>query len=130
MKFDPADPKYNHCLRKEIMALEKNVNHIIAPKPKLLTDGKAPIGTPIDLFIRYEGSTDFRDYSIHRFVDRDGSPITFYGTIKNSPLKIDDLQAGDCVKAYGRIAKYGQYQGLNQTRISHVKILENKGKKS
>lgn len=124
MKFDPTDPKYNHCLRKEIVMLQNS------DKPKLLTDGKAPIGTPIDLFIRYEGSTDFRDYSIHRFVDREGTPITFYGTIKKSPLKVEDLQSGDCVKAYGRIAKYGQYQGLNQTRISHVKILENKGKKS
>ncbi len=95
----------------------------------LLMNGKAEIGTPVELFIKLVESKDFRDYSIHTFVTKDGSIVTMYGTVKKSPVKIEEIEIGDCVEATGRIAKYGQFGGNNQTRISHVKITENKGSK-
>ena len=127
---DPQDPKYNHCLKKEIMALEKNVDHVVAPKSRLLTDGEARLGTPVEVFVKLVESRDFRDYSLHTLVDREGSVVTFYGTVKNTPVKMEDVSIGDCIKVKGRIAKYGQWGGENQTRISHVKILYNKGSKT
>lgn len=95
----------------------------------LLTNGKASIGTPIDLFIKLVETRKFREYSLHSFVTKDGSIVTFYGTVKKSPVKIEELEIGDCVEVHGRIAKYGQFKGKNQTRISHVKINVNKGAK-
>ena len=128
---DPQDPKYNHCLKKEIMALEKNVNHVVAPKSKLLTNGEARLGTPVEIFVKLVESRDFRgEYALHTLVDREGNIVTFYGTVKNTPVKMEDVAVGDCIKVKGRIAKYGQWGGENQTRISHVKILYNKGMKS
>ncbi len=112
------------------MALEKNVDHVVAPKSKLLTDGEARLGTPVEVFVKLVESRDFRDYSLHTLVDREGSVVTFYGTVKNTPVKMEDVSIGDCIKVKGRIAKYGQWGGENQTRISHVKILYNKGCKS
>ena len=128
---DPQDPKYNHCLKKEIMALEKNVDQVVAPKSKLLTDGEARLGTPVEVFVKLVESRDFRgEYALHTLVDREGNIVTFYGTVKNTPVKMEDVSIGDCIKVKGRIAKYGQWGGENQTRISHVKILYNKGMKS
>ena len=113
------------------MALEKNVNHIVAPKSKLLTDGEARLGTPVELFLKLVESRDFRgEYALHTLVDRDGNIVTFYGTVKNTPVKMEDVAVGDCIKVKGRIAKYGQWGGENQTRISHVKIMYNKGSKT
>ncbi len=40
---DYQDPKYNHCLKKEIVALEKSEK-----KSRLLTDGEARLGTPVE----------------------------------------------------------------------------------
>ena len=122
---DPQDPKYNHCLKKEIVALEKSEK-----KSRLLTDGEARLGTPVEVFVKLVESRDFRDYSLHTLVDREGSVVTFYGTVKNTPVKMEDVAVGDCIKVKGRIAKYGQWGGENQTRISHVKILYNKGSKT
>ena len=127
----PQDPKYNHCLKKEIMALEKNVDQVVAPKSKLLTNGEARLGTPVEIFVKLVESRDFRgEYALHTLVDREGNIVTFYGTVKNTPVKMEDVSIGDCIKVKGRIAKYGQWGGENQTRISHVKILYNKGMKS
>ena len=124
---DYQDPKYNHCLKKEIVALEKSEK-----KSKLLTDGEARIGTPTEVFVKLVESRHFesRGYSLHTLVDREGNIVTFYGTVKNTPVKMEDVSIGDCIKIKGRIAKYGQWGGENQTRISHVKILYNKGSKA
>ena len=123
------DPRFNHCLKKEIdgkvpMGLKESES-----KSKLLTNGEARIGTPVDLFIKLVETREFREWSIHSFVTRDGSIVNFYGTVKNSPVKMDELAIGDCVEVRGRIAKYGQWKGDLTTRISHVKIISNKGKK-
>ena len=131
---NPSDPRFNHCLKKEIKQMEKNpAGYIPSSEEKryagLLTNGKASIGTPIDLFIKLVETREFREWSIHSFVTKDGSIVTFYGTVKSSPVKIEDLEIGDCVEVHGRIAKYGQFKGKNQTRISHVKIISNKGSK-
>ena len=122
--MDAKDQKFNHCLQKEIVALEK-----LEKKSELLTEGMAPIGTPMNLFIKYMETRTFRDYSIHSFVDRNGSIVTLYGTVKNTPVKIEDIEIGDCVEVTGKIAKYGHWNNNKTTRISHVKINENKGKR-
>ena len=123
---DYQDPKYNHCLKKEIVALEKSEK-----KSRLLTDGEARLGTPVEIFLKLVESRDFRgEYALHTLVDREGNIVTFYGTVKNTPVKLEEVAIGDCIKVKGRIAKYGQGGGENQTRISHVKILYNKGMKS
>ncbi len=127
------DPKFNHCLKKEVDGLKKVPMGLKESDSEgsLLTEGKASIGTPIDLFIKLRSSRHFksRGYSLHTFVTREGSVVTFYGTVKNSPVKVEDLAVGDCVEARGRIAKYGQWGGELTTRISHVKITKNKGSK-
>ena len=129
---DFKDPKYNHCLRKEIVNMQPVGFIPYEDKNRfggLLTNGKAPIGTPVELFIKLIETRKFREYSIHSFEDREGMIITFYGTVKNTPVKMEDVTVGDCIKVKGRIAKYGQWNKKNQTRISHVKIILNKGKK-
>tara|TARA_Y100000310_G_C20439260_1_gene695257 strand:- start:478 stop:786 length:309 start_codon:yes stop_codon:yes gene_type:complete len=97
---------------------------------EFLTEGVANIGTKLELFIKYENSKTWPNFSIHNFVNRDGLIVSMYGTVKNSPVKIEDLVAGDCVECVGRIAKYSTLRdGTEVTRISHVKITENKGSK-
>ena len=131
--IDPSDPRFNHCLKKEIKQMTNPAGFIPSDEEKrfagLLMNGKASIGTPVELFIKLVESKDFRDYSIHTFVTKDGSIVTMYGTVKKSPVKIDELEVGDCVEVTGKIAQYGQFGGNNQTRISHVKINTNKGSK-
>ena len=129
--IDPNDPRFNHCLKKEIDGMKKVPMGLkeSESKSKLLTNGEARIGTPVDLFIKLVETREFREWSIHSFVTRDGSIVNFYGTVKNSPVKMDELAIGDCVEVRGRIAKYGQWNGDLTTRISHVKIISNKGKK-
>ena len=129
--INPNDPRFNHCLKKEIDEMKKVPMGLKESdsKSKLLTNGEAKIGTPVDLFIKLVETRHFREWSIHSFVTRDGSIVNFYGTVKNSPVKMDELAIGDCVEVHGRIAKYGQWKGDLTTRISHVKIISNKGKK-
>ena len=128
---NPSDPRFNHCLKKEVDGMKKVPMGLkeSESKSRLLTNGEAKIGTPIELFIKLVETREFRDWSIHSFVTRDGSVVNFYGTVKNSPVKMEELEIGDCVEVSGRIAKYGQFKGKNQTRISHVKIISNKGSK-
>ena len=128
---NPSDPRFNHCLKKEVDGMKKVPMGLkeSESKSRLLTNGEAKIGTPIELFIKLVETREFRDWSIHSFVTRDGSVVNFYGTVKNSPVKMEELEIGDCVEVTGRIAKYGQFKGKNQTRISHVKIISNKGSK-
>ena len=95
-----------------------------------LTEGAANIGTKLELFIKYKDSKTWPNFSIHNFVNRDGLIVSMYGTVKNSPVQIEDLEAGDCVECVGRIAKYSTLRdGTDVTRISHVKINVNKGQK-
>jgi len=88
------------------------------------------IGDKLDFFIKYKETKTWPNFSIHNFENRKGELISMYGTVKNSPIKIEDLVAGDCVECSGRIAKYSTLRdGTEVTRISHVKITENKGSK-
>ena len=92
--------------------------------------GAADIGTKLEFFIKYEDTKTWPNFSIHNFVDRKGLKVSMYGTVKSSPVKIEDLEAGDCVECSGRIAKYSTLRdGTEVTRISHVKINVNKGQK-
>ena len=90
----------------------------------------------VDLFLRYEGSRHFGlssefPYSVHNFVDREGSKVSFYKVRKNSPLQLGDLEVGDCVELGGKFAKYVTLRnGDEVTSINYVKITNNKGKKS
>ena len=89
-----------------------------------------PIGEKVSMFIKFEETKTWPNFSIHNFVDREGKVISMYGTVKNSPVKIEELVAGDCVECSGRIAKRSILRdGTEVTRISHVKITENKGGK-
>jgi len=97
---------------------------------KFLTEGVANIGTKLELFIKYKDTKTWPNFSIHNFEDRKGLLVSMYGTVKNSPVKLEDLEAGDCVECVGRIAKYSTLRdGTEVTRISHVKIKMNKGQK-
>ena len=88
------------------------------------------IGEKVSMFIKFEETKTWPNFSIHNFVDREGKVISMYGTVKNSPVKIEDLVAGDCVECSGRFAKRSVLRdGTEVTRISHVKITENKGGK-
>ena len=90
----------------------------------------------VDLFLRYEGSRHIKPhgydgYSLHNFVDREGSKVSFYKVMRNSPLQMDDLEVGDCVELVGKFAKYVTLRnGDEVTSINYVKITNNKGKKS
>ena len=90
----------------------------------------------VDLFLRYEGSRHFGlssddGYSVHDFVDREGSKVSFYKVMRNSPLQLGDLEVGDCVELVGKFAKYVTLRnGDEVTSINYVKIMNNKGKKS
>ena len=89
-----------------------------------------PIGDKVSMFIKFEETKTWPNFSIHNFVDRKGLKVSMYGTVKSSPVKIEDLEAGDCVECVGRIAKYSTLRdGTEVTRISHVKINVNKGQK-
>jgi hypothetical protein len=97
---------------------------------EFLTEGVANVGTRLELFIKYENSKTWPNFSIHNFVDRKGLKVSMYGTVKNSPVQIEDIEEGDCVECVGRIAKYSILRdGTKVTRISHVKINVNKGQK-
>ena len=89
-----------------------------------------PIGDKVSMFIKFEETKTWPNFSIHNFVNREGQSISMYGTVKNSPVKIEELEIGDCVECSGRIAKYSTLRdGTDVTRISHVKIKVNKGQK-
>ncbi len=89
-----------------------------------------PIGDKVSMFIKFEETKTWPNFSIHNFVNREGQAISMYGTVKNSPVKIEELEVGDCVECTGRIAKQSVLRdGTEVTRISHVKITENKGSK-
>ena len=95
-----------------------------------LTEGVANIGTKLELFIKYKDTKNWSNFSIHNFVDRKGLNVSMYGTVKSSPVKLEDLESEDCVECVGRIAKYSTLRdGTEVTRISHVKINVNKGQK-
>ena len=96
-----------------------------------LMENIAPaIGTKLEFFIKYKETKKWPDFSIHNFENRKGEMISMYGTVKSSPVKIEELEAGDCVECVGRIAKYSTLRdGTDVTRISHVKIKVNKGQK-
>ena len=97
---------------------------------EFLTEGAADIGTKLELFIKYESTKDWPNFSVHNFVNRKGLKVSMYGTVKSSPVKLEDLEIGDCVECTGRIAKYTTLRdGSEVTRISHVKINVNKGRK-
>jgi len=130
--FDPKDPKYNHCLKKEIDIMKVALGLVESPPEKksgLLTDGLAPIGTPVDVFIKFENRKTFPDYAVWNFVDREGNLVSMYGTVKKSPIALDEIEIGDCIEASGKIAKYYKFGNVVGTRISHVKIKMNKAKK-
>ena len=101
---------------------EKNMKNMRPPQ--------LPIGEKVSMFIKFEETKTWPNFSIHNFVDRKGKVISMYGTVKSSPVKIEELVAGDCVECSGRIAKRSVLRdGTEVTRISHVKITENKGSK-
>ena len=101
---------------------EKNMKNMRPPQ--------LPIGEKVSMFIKYEESKHWPNFSIHNFVNRKGEKISMYGTVKNSPVKIEDLEVGDCIECTGKIAKHSVLRdGTEVTRISHVKITENKGGK-
>ena len=95
-----------------------------------MNDISVAIGTKLEFFIKYKDTKKWPDFSIHNFENRKGEVISMYGTVKNSPVAIEELEAGDCVECSGRIAKYSTLRdGTDVTRISHVKINVNKGQK-
>ena len=110
-----------------------------------LGNGNLTFKDTVDLFLRYEGSRHFDKfgmgisnrlssddgYSVHDFVDREGSKVSFYKVMRNSPLQLGDLEVGDCVELVGKFAKYVTLRnGDEVTSINYVKITNNKGKKS
>ena len=118
-----------------------------------LNNGNLQRGDKVDLFLRYEECktipADGGDYSIFTFVDRDGCKVSFYGTMKSSPLPIQDhkinpayggvpmhrdapgIELGDCLEVVGKFAKYVHLRNGDEiTQINFVKIMNDKGKKS
>ena len=91
------------------------------------------IGHKCFLFLKFQGTKKFRtlndEYEISTFENKAGDVVSLYGTVKNSPIKLNELAIGDCVEVEGKIADFKRFGGTESTRISHVKIKLNKGQK-
>ena len=118
-----SDPKFNHCLQKEIDTLdEKN-------EKKDLIGSSAHVGTvgmKVELFLKLKEVKSFPEWKLYIFRTKDDKMVTMYGAIAKSPVSIDKVRINDCVKVAGTVASCKGWKHP-QTRLNRVKILENKG---
>lgn len=113
-----SDPKFNHCLQKEIDALdekdEKKDHHV------------GTVGMKVELFLKLKEVKSFPEWKLYIFRTKDDKMVTMYGAIAKSPVSIDKVRINDCVKIAGTVASCKGWKHP-QTRLNRVKILENKG---
>ena len=113
-----SDPKFNHCLQKEIDSLdgkdEKKDPHV------------GTVGMKVELFLKLKEVKSFPEWKLYIFRTKDDKMVTMYGAIAKSPVSIDKVSINECVKVTGTVASNKGWKHP-QTRLNRVKILENKG---
>jgi len=112
-----SDPKFNHCLQKEIDALENQ-------------EDKDPYigsrGMKVELLLKLKEIKTFPEWKLYIFRTKDDKIVTMYGAIAKSPIPLDKVLINECVMVSGTVASRKGWKHP-QTRLNRVKILENKG---
>ena len=111
-----SDPKFNHCLQKEIDALdEKKEDPLVGH-----------IGMKVELFLKLKEVKSFPQWKLYIFRTKDDKLVTMYGAMAKSPVPLDKVSINECVKVTGTVASNKGWKHP-QSRLNRVKVLENKG---
>ena len=84
-------------------------------------------GDFVSTFLRLNERKDYSEYSLFLLEDRNGNRVSFYNTVKASPVNLADVLVKDCIKVEGTVADLRTFRGVHTTRLNRVKVLENMG---